>query len=289
MLRFSSAEWNNAVEEKATAIANYLSQEPGKWRPTLEIAKALAGKDGVKKDVNAALYSLEEQGRIVREAIGGKTKWHWRLKPDEDTTDAKFLEQAALTDLTLQKQKGMSADLTEGPVQTQTGDLGLTAPANQRFVTSSTGTRNSALPIQEVRAALNDPAALRRLADSLKPRYRAHVQRIINATLQTVCEKAGQCLGDVLPAPCKVDMIGSRAYDIDIIGSDVDYVVNAGEQYFYDAGWHNLAAELNRTEHLEGRVAAGKLHISINLPKVRSCSSFHCMGNLNTTRCHFPT
>ena len=54
--------------------------ETGEWMETLDIAKAVVGRDGTKRDVNNCLYGLGKQGHLeMRPLPGNKHRKQWKL------------------------------------------------------------------------------------------------------------------------------------------------------------------------------------------------------------------
>lgn len=56
--------------------------ESGDCVQTLKIAKAVVGPKATKKDVNPALYAMEDQGLVERKDFGNYD-WRWRLVSGE--------------------------------------------------------------------------------------------------------------------------------------------------------------------------------------------------------------
>ena len=289
--------WPDGSEARS-AILHFLSRGP---HGTLAIGKAVFGPAATKKNVNPILYSLEKEGLIERDQ---EQNWRLKqdqqnpaLQMESRNMDLRKLqmpkrmvelfvfpartgkdvareegenriivEQLKQLDFTSVLQLNDSVLITRDmkqdwmPKQEQTQ----TIPC-QKFATCQSGpTCIPKLSKEKLCDALSDPTALDALADSLTPSYPPHVQKMIDSTLETVCKMACQCLA-VSSNECKAEMIGSRAYDVDIIGSDIDYVLDIGAQKFYKKCWEKLAKKLNQTDGLEGLVTTGHHHISIAL------------------------
>ena len=287
-------------------ILDFLSQNPGWQSTLEIAKAVVIGKDGTKKDVNPILYQLRDDGQIIQEMAGGEKPPRWMKKEPEATDQeisepgqskvlknkhavlgflsrggphgtlaigkAVFgpaatkknvnpilysIEKEGLIERDQEQNWRLKQDQQNPALQMESKNMDL----RKKKVEASSGI----LSTEQVRDALVDPQALRKFADFLTPKYSAHTERIINATLVTVCEKAGECL-QVESSLSKIEMIGSRAYGTDIIGSDIDYALEVGGEIFYEPRWKALANELNyQTKGLKGCVRMGRLDISISL------------------------
>ena len=62
---------------------SYLKGRRG-WTPTLDIAKALVGREATKADVNSKLYSLRDDGVLEKENCS--TNWRYSRKTEKVVT-----------------------------------------------------------------------------------------------------------------------------------------------------------------------------------------------------------
>ena len=205
---------STASRDRTGQILEYL--EARDWTNTLTISKAVVGNKGTQRDVNPLLYTLEQEGKLERRSSPSKpSRKQWKLvtapAPPEPSLSAGEHRQVHRTTEDVQPASKSQKELEE-----------------------------------RVAEALEDPKSFRSLAQSLKPpelspSEAAHQQKI----LQVVTDLADERFSE-FPGVAKLEQIGSKAYGVDIHGSDSDYALKMGEIPIYHAAWEKYVAALGQ-------------------------------------------
>ena len=227
-------------------ILEYL--EPRDWTDTLAISKAVVGNSGTQSDVNPLLYGLEKEGKLERRLSPSKpSREEWKL------VTAPAPPKPAVPAGEHRQVHWITEDVQPAP--RSQGELELE---------------------ERIAEALEDPKSFRSLAQALKPAEPSPSEATeLERILQVVRDLADERFAGGEPGVAQLVQIGSKAYDVDIHGSDSDYALKMGEIPIYDTSWERFVEDLGqqlspmtavKTVELRNKSAAILLHDTMPFP-----------------------